>query len=42
MTVAVLPAIESAIAEGVVMGTQAQLVRDVVGLRMHHLNRTLG
>ncbi len=39
---AVLPAIESAITDGIVTGTEAKRVRDVVGSRVRHLNRTLG
>jgi len=39
---AVLPAIDAAVGEGLVTRTEAKPVRDVVGSRIRHLNRTLG
>jgi hypothetical protein len=38
----ILPAIDAAVADGVVTRREAKPVRDVVGARIHHLNRTLG
>jgi hypothetical protein len=38
---AVLPAIDAALAEGVATRAEAKPVRDVVGSRIRHLNRTL-
>ena len=42
MAEAVLPAIDAAIADTVVTGMEAKLIRDVAGSRVRHLNRTLG
>jgi serine/threonine-protein kinase HipA len=39
---AVLPAIDAAVADGVVTRTEAKPVRDVVGSRIRHLNLILG
>ncbi len=38
----VLPAIDSAVADGVTTREEAKPVRDIVGARVRHLNRTLG
>jgi serine/threonine-protein kinase HipA len=38
----ILPAIDAAVADGVVTRQEAKPVRDVVGAHIHHLNRTLG
>ena len=42
MAMAVLPAIDAAIVEGIVTSMEAKPVRDVAGSRLRHLNRTLG
>lgn len=42
MAGAVLPAIDAAVATGIVTRMEAKPVRDVVGARVRHLNRTLG
>lgn len=39
---AVLPALDAAVADGVATQAEAKRVRDVVGARLRHLNRTLG
>jgi serine/threonine-protein kinase HipA len=41
MAAAALPAIDAAMAEGLVTRGEAKPIRDVVGSRIHHLNRTL-
>ncbi len=42
MAAAILPAIDAAVAEGLVTGREAKPIRDVAGARLRHLNRTLG
>ena len=42
MATAVLPAVDAAVAKGVVTRMEAKPVRDVAGARLRHLNRTLG
>lgn len=42
MAAAILPAIDAAVADGVATPVEAKPVRDVVGSRLRHLNRTLG
>ncbi len=42
MAAAILPAIDAAVAEGLVTRAEAKPIRDVAGARIRHLNRTLG
>jgi serine/threonine-protein kinase HipA len=42
MAMAVLPAIDAAVADGVTTRIEAKPIRDVAGSRLRHLNRTLG